>query len=105
MKTRTQYLNGEISHFDYYSQFVDGRVKNIVRARLKRAGYLENLKEKFSEDKNLNNIPLHIWDSCSQPLNTSEVAGKMREAGDYLTLSGIVCIAKTAAQILIKENE
>ena len=103
MKTRTQYLNGEISHFDFYAQFVDEPIKNIVRARLERAGYLKNLKEKFGEDKNLNNIPLHIWDSFSQSLNTSEVAGKMREAGDYLTLSGIVCIAKTAAQILIQE--
>lgn len=104
MKTRTQYLNGEISHFDYYAQFVDGRVKNIVRDKLAQTGHLKNLKQKLSDDKNLNNIPLWFWDGFSQSINTAEVAGKMKQAGDFLTLAGIVCLAKTAAKILAEET-
>lgn len=105
MKTRTQYLNGEISHFDFYAQFVDERAKNIVRASLERAGYLKDIKQKLEEDKNLNNIPLGWWDAFSQSLNTVEVVRAMKQAEDYLTLSGIVCIAKTAAKILAEEME
>lgn len=103
MKTRTQYLNDEISHFDFYAQFVDERVKNIVRHGLKLDGHLENLKQKLSEDKNLNNIHLSFWDSFSWSFRETDIPRKMKLAGDYLTLSGVVCIAKTAAKILAEE--
>lgn len=104
MKTRTQYLSGEISHSDFYRQFVDDRVKNIVRKDLKGSGYLKGLKEKIAEDESLRNIPLSFWDSFSQSINTAEVFSKMKQAGDYLTLAGIVCIAKEAAKIISSEN-
>lgn len=104
MKTRQQYLNKEISHFDFYAQFVDEQVKTIVRNVLKKKGYLNKLAQTIEEDENLNNIPLSFWDSFSQNLNTAKVCAKMKSAGDYLTLSGIICIAKTAAKIIAKEN-
>lgn len=41
MKTRTQYLNGENSHFNYYAQFVDER---------KLENYLEKLISEISTE-------------------------------------------------------
>jgi hypothetical protein len=62
---------------------------------------IKEIKLALSIDKNLNTIPLTEWDAIAS--NLFNVSKKMKLAGDYLTLSGGVCIAKEAARQLINE--
>jgi hypothetical protein len=95
--TRQQLLNNECTHREYYAQFVTEQFVDRVSSRIGKDELLS------SKDKHLNDIPLKIWDAISPPLGTG---AKMRELGDYLTQSGIVCIAKEAArQFLEKQNK
>jgi len=95
MKTRKQYLDGEVSHREYHAQFVNG----IIKANVLNAVGLDRLMS--STDPHLNDIPLAIWDA----IPVFNVDKPMREAGDYLTLAGKVCICKEAARQIIEENK
>jgi len=94
MKTRKQYLDSGCTHSEYWSQFVTEGHKTTV---INRIG-LDRLIN--SKDKHLNDIPLKEWDRITAPFGTTD---KMKEAGDYLTLSGTVCIAKETARQIIRE--
>jgi len=56
MITRSQYLNGEATQREYYAQFVNDSVKNLV---LLCVG-AERIKN--STCPHLNDIPLVVWD-------------------------------------------
>jgi len=88
--TRKQYLSKECTHAEYYSQFVTA---SIIASVGRQIG-VDRIKA--SSDQHLNDIPLKEWDRLYLP--ASDLAAKMKEAGDYLTLSGHVCIAKEAAR-------
>lgn len=96
MKTRDQYLNGDVSHEEYYSQFVTAG----TRQRVLRWIGLETLKK--STDESFNDIPLAQWDALAVPFSFG-TAKKLKEAGDYPTLAGGVCILKCAASQLLQE--
>ena len=93
MFTRTQYLNKECNHREYYSQFVNNAIIGIVDHSIGHDRIVN------STGSHLNDIPLALWDRlakysvCTFPVT----ANKMRECGDYMTLSGGVCILKEAA--------
>lgn len=91
MKTRKQYLNKEITHQEYYSQFVNKGFNGIK-------GWFRN-RELENTDGYLFEIPLKVWDKISPPLGTNE---SMKLCGDCLTLAGKVCIAKEAARQYLK---
>lgn len=86
MFSREQYLKGECTHANYYAQFVTGSAFQIVLNTIGRDRILK------SADKHFNDIPLHLWDRLSFPVKG------LKEAGDYLTLAGKVCIAKEIAR-------
>ena len=91
MKTRKQYLNKDCTHAEYYAQFITEGVKRSVLQCF-------NLKElKASIDPSMNDLRLCRWDAVLTPFPKS-VADKLREAGDFPTLAGGVCIAKQAAR-------
>lgn len=90
MKTRKQYLNNECSHHEYYIQFVTPLTRTVV------ANGIGIDRIKGSTDPHLNDIPLAEWDSL--PINLYYNDNAMKAAGDYLTKSGAVCIAKAAAR-------
>ena len=92
---RKQYLQGECTHRQYYSQFVTKETKKRLLSHITK---LEIIK---SKDKHLNDIELERWDRIPALSSTNE---KMRKKGDFLTLAGKVCIFKEAA-IQIKESE
>lgn len=99
MHTRQDYLNKKCSHEEYYRQFVTQGIKNAV---LQTIG-IERLLA--SKDPNLNDIPLHMWDNLMSSVQREfTITTKMKEAGDLLTLSGVVCITKTAAHQIINEH-
>ncbi len=97
MKTRKQYLNQEVTHREYYSQFVTNGIKSIV------SGSIGKDRIKNSNDKHLNDIPLSLWDGVAHQIQQtpSQLGKRMDEAGDYCTLAGLVCIAKEAARQLV----
>jgi len=95
MKTRQEYLEGKVSHREYHAQFVNETIKQNV---LNHIGLDKLMK---SKDEHLNDIPLAIWDA----IPVYNVSPLMKEAGDYLTLAGKVCICKEAAKQIIEENK
>ena len=97
--TRQDYLDNKCNHREYYGQFINNRIKNIVSRRLK----VNEIKKALMDDKNLNTIKLAIWDSILRPL-PAETANLLRELGDYPTLAGAVCIAKEAARQLVESE-
>lgn len=105
MKTKEQYLNHEISHEEYYSQFVDQNVKQLVL----RAFTKKQLCDSIRQDPYFNNlnaswvtswVALSRWDSLAGKLSVSE---KLKEANDFLTLAVGVCILKQAAREIVEE--
>lgn len=97
MKTRKQYINGEISHDEYYSQFID---ENVIKAVIAFIGK-EAIKNSTCE--HFNDIPLKHWNSLHGTLG-SYCYSMLKEAGDVnaTTLGNTVCIAKAAAKIIRK---
>lgn len=95
MITRKQYINNEATHEQYYNQFITDYEKNEV---LRFIG-LDTLKN--STDEYMNDIPLGIWN-----IKVSSTSAKLlRDAGDYLTQAGNVCIMKATARQLLADNK
>lgn len=111
METRQNYLNGKVSHKDYYGQFVDETMKNEV----KRSIGMEDLIK--SKDEHLNDIPLAKWDALagflfrgstmvmSPKSIKKELSDKFKSAGEGLSCATMVCIYKEAARQLIADNK
>lgn len=92
--TRAQYMANECTHQQYYEQFVTPG----VRARVNACIGLDRIRA--STDPHFNDIPLFLWDRAHGNSFPS-----MKEAGDFLTLAGMVCIQKAyAQQIRAKEQ-
>jgi hypothetical protein len=100
--TRADYLAGKCTHRQYYGQFVNpeilGRVKNWIGLNAIKTALAAN-------DEHLNTIGLAKWDSFVTSKQLFNVSAKMKEAGDFLTLAGGVCIAKEAAKQLAETNQ
>lgn len=96
MHKRTDYINGLISHRDYYGQFVDEKVKQGV---LRDIGIEKILQAK---DENFNNIPLRIWDGLFC-VRSTDINEKLYECGDFPSMAGLCCIAKEGARQLKEE--
>lgn len=88
--TRKDYLNGVCNHREYYSQFVTPQIISMVSGTFS----LDRLQNAYEIDSHFNNIPLAEFDWL--PLGNDSVK-LMKEAGDYLTMAGKVCILKEAA--------
>jgi hypothetical protein len=98
MIERQKYINGEVSHREYYGQFVN----DTIKARLLQYVSKKQLLE--SKDPHFNDIDLWLWDRIdSSNLGLTQA---LRISGDYITKAGRVCIFKEAArQIVEAENE
>lgn len=98
--TRADYLASSSSdltaHRRFYAQLVNDRtiahvVSTIGANRLKA-----------STDPHFNDIPLKEWDRFAGHL---PIAMKMEALGSYLTLAGVVCIAKEAARQYVEKTK
>lgn len=101
---RKDYMQGKVTHEDYYSQFVTESTKRLVKSFIG----LDQLLA--SKDPHLNDIRLSWWDRL--PIHNTISIGKLKDAEGDTTPPGKfcwsaclnVCIAKAAARMLIKEN-
>lgn len=99
MNTRKDYLGNKCSHHQYHVQFVTPSLQSAVKERIG----LERILN--SGDPHLNDIPLVEWDQFLPLIRAQfEVTTRMKEAGDFLTLAGAVCIAKAAARQIINNE-
>lgn len=93
--TRSDYLSAQgdrkAAYRAYYAQFVTP----AHFARIERGIGIQAVKA--STDEHFNDIPLKLWDKLAVPV-PAESARLMKEALDYPTLCGAVCILKEAAQ-------
>ena len=96
MKTRKQYLNKECTHREYYSQFVNDWVKQQVSSHIGMEALRDSKDQYFNDTTNLK-----TWDRMSVP---SSAHNLMKKAGDYVTLSAIVCINKEAGRQLLESE-
>ena len=97
MKTRQQYLNQEISHHEYYSQYVTAGVISRVKS------FIGEKRIKESTNPHFNDIPLWEWDRIGLPVGY-RIIERAKENGDFNSLSFQVCVNKAAAR-MIKEGE
>ncbi len=99
--TRQQYMSGEVSHANYYAQFVTPEIKAKVDNAL---GYrLRN----YPHDEHLNDIQLAIWDNLAGSRKLARMQGDYRctlNAGEDKSLATQVCILKQAARQIIAES-
>jgi len=91
MITRKDYLEGRATHSEYYGQFVAASHFALLNQ------FHEKIKN--STEKYFNDIPLSFWDWLALPAPTY-TERKMKEAGDYVTRAGAVCVIKEAARQL-----
>ena len=100
MMTRKEYISASreeahAAHRRYYGQFVNQRTINaVVRA-------IGSDRLLASTDPHFNDIPLAQWDRL---VGSLPLAASLRDAGDYLTLGGGVCIAKEAARQYVESQ-
>lgn len=105
MITRKQYMDGEYSHHEYYSQFVTEQTKQFILRSLS----VDDIRKAIeSGDKHLNDIKIPYnnmgrggrwwWDDA--PINSRLV----KESGENLSPSTYTCTAKAAAKILANER-
>lgn len=99
--TRDEYMqaskiDGVGAHRAYYGQFVN---KDTIKQVVSFIGANRIIN---SKDKHFNDIPLVEWDRIAKFIIRAEPFQKF---GDYATLSGLVCIAKEAAQQYREMNQ
>jgi len=94
MKRYANYVKGRCSHREYYGQFVTDR---YIEAVVRYVG-----EERILSCKSVDDIPLRVWDESPRFLS---IGAKMKRAGDWLSLSSCVCLAKEAAKQFKEKNQ
>jgi hypothetical protein len=97
-------MDGQVSHDDYYAQFVTPEVKAAVARRFGNRLY-------DSTDPHLNDLPLKEWDSIigwidgrhEKIKNTLGVAKSLRDAGDSVSCGTLICVLKAAGRQMIAD--
>lgn len=97
---RSDYLDHQCTHREYYAQFVGENERIIVRTRIGR----ERITK--SRDEALNDIPLSEWDGLAMAylMKDGALRSRLKASGDIPTLAVCVCILKEAAK-QVKEQE
>lgn len=95
--TRKAYLDQQVSHDQYYSQFVTPAIREAVANRFP----VELLR---SAGEHLNGIELAHWDNLGERFHPL-ISKMLRSAGDFLSLAGVVCILKQAALEIIRDAD
>lgn len=107
MKTRKQYMAGEVDHNEYYGQFVTEATIDLVKSRI---GLDRLLK---STDRHFNDIPLNEWDSAAKSLLASHPTwGPVKESNASTTRGGVgtvsladkICVLKATARHLVGKH-
>lgn len=111
MKTRQDYLDGKISHRDYYAQFITA---TMVQQVIDNIG-IERIKN--SKDEHLSDIPMKEWDALSghgwrisggQEVMTGRIQYSVtfrdlcKQANEGISSSTMICVYKEIARQLVE---
>jgi hypothetical protein len=93
-------MEHEVSHREYYGQFVDARVLDIVKS----VRWFKSILE--SKDEHLNDVPLILWDRLAEG-HKAMIGAKVSVAQDRCgySISNGVCIFKEAAKQLKEAHD
>lgn len=97
--TRKSYLNGDVSHSDYYRE-----IARLAGVSYRNADpeFLGRVKSALDVgDKHLNGIRLWEWDLRGAAILNASAAFKA--VGDFPTAAGLVCLVKQAAKDAVEE--
>jgi hypothetical protein len=104
---RSEYIEGDVTHEEYYGQFVNDLVVNTVHA------YIGEEKLLASKDPHLNDIPLEDWDMLPIVWDykfLAETGETYRPQETHLGTQYFgpckafkVCVAKEAARRIIQQ--
>lgn len=120
MITREDYMKDSSNlHRAFYAQFVNDGVKQ----RILNKWTVKQLKKAHQEDEHFNNLPMKVWDlmggfvwrvirgeqiATMQPRTAADIlpvnATLLKEAGEGVSNSTMVCVYKEAAREIIEEN-
>ncbi len=93
--TREQYSRNEVTHEQYFAQFVTPRVISIVLHQFSVDELLA------SKDEHLNDLKLYRWDALHNSI-VDACRDILKEADEWTTMAITVCIAKAAARQIIE---
>lgn len=99
MYTRQDYLNDVCTHQQYYAQFVNSVIVDIVQRSIGSKRIVN------STDPSFNDIDLDLQDRLYYAVRTHVDASVMAYTGESMTLGTAVCIAKAAARAIAVSNE
>lgn len=88
MITRQQYMNGECTHDEYYSDVLSDLNFQPLSDKEK-----ERYRAALKKDKHLNTIPLASWDGMAA-LRREIITNALKARGDFWSLAGGVCVMK-----------
>lgn len=95
--TRQDYMNGDVTHEQYYNAIVETAGIEIPP----NVSFISRCADALAKgDEHLNSIPLREWDE--RAANQPGLARALRAHGDTPTLAGFVCVVKQAAKIAVK---
>ena len=92
MFTRQQYLDNECTHAQYYAQYVNAGIRQLIMRTFTPAG----LRAQYAQDISFNTIELREWDYLAYSMSCQK--GLLAQLGDCDTLAGRVCILKECAR-------
>lgn len=102
LPTRSDYMNGKVSHHAYYLSIAKHAGLSLASSPL-----LPRIKAALADgDVHLNTITLDTWDSMAlNPLTIPAVATSAKKHGDFWSLSVGVCALKAAARDAVEYGE
>jgi hypothetical protein len=85
-------------HHQYYSQFVNDRIINLVLSEFT----VGELKESYAQDIHMNTLSLQRWDRISYVWMFISKS-LIKDLGAWTSSCNAICILKTAARIIIDQ--
>jgi hypothetical protein len=93
---RLNYIAGDCTKEEYYSQYVSDYVKQRVIAVIGKEALLE------APNGDMNSISIALWRAVLSPLPVA-TKEKMSQAGEAPTMCAEICIAKAAAVEILQD--
>jgi len=94
MYTRSQYLNGECTHRQFYLSVAETAGLTLILGDTLR----DKLYHAWLQDEHFNTMPLRWWDGFALP-DRGRISAALKKHGDCLSLAGCVSLYKTLAKV------
>ncbi len=99
MHTRKDYLEGIVSHQEYYIE-----IAKECGISFEGSSDLKRFKGAYGIDQHFNNIPLSYWDSLGM-FSKQNMNKAFKARGDQWSAAGSVCVFKASARdAVLKEK-